>query len=134
MDKSFLNWLMDRFGEDKVGIVVEHDNEIDLSKMTIEQLLDSDPFIRELIRQVEMETEHHDAMAREAFSHGLRLQRAPITTLRERGLFDAENLRDIYRHIVCKTLKGFSAAEREYVKNVCMMAYWRVIEKYGNPK
>lgn len=116
-------------GESETKIVVEHE-QIDLRNMTIEQLLDSEPFERELIRQIDMETQHHDKMARQAFASGLRLQRAPIATLRESGIFDAENIRDIYKHIICKTLKGFSAAEREYIKNLCMMAYWRVIEEY----
>lgn len=128
MEKSFKEWLRERFGENKVGIVEEHD-EIDLSSMTIEQLLDSEQFERELIQQIEIEAGHHDKMAREAFKSGMRLQRAPITTLREKGVFDAENIRDIYKRIICKTLVGFSASEREYIKNLCMVAYWRTIEK-----
>lgn len=127
MDKSFKNWLRERFGTNEVAIEVEHET-LDLSKAAIEQLLDSEMFERELIRQIDMETQHHDEMARQAFASGLRLQRAPITTLREKGIFDAENIRDIYKRIVCKTLVGFSAAEREYIKNLCMMAYWRVVE------
>ena len=96
--------------------------------MTVEQVLDSVDFERELIKQVENETAHHTKLAKEAFQSGLRLQRAPIQSLTEKGVFDAENIRDIYKHIVCKTLKGFSAAEREYIKNICMMAYWRVVD------
>ena len=129
MEKSFKEWLRERFGQNTVGIEVEHEEGIDLRNMTIEQLLDSEVYERELIRQIEMETDHHDKMAREAFAAGLRLQRAPITTLRDKGVFDAENIRDIYKRIICKTLVGFSAAEREYIKSVCMMAYWRVVEQ-----
>lgn len=129
MDKSFKNWLRERFGTNEVAIEVEHDYKVDLSKATINELLDSEMFERELIRQIDMETQHHDEMARQAFASGLRLQRAPITTLLEKGIFDAENIRDIYKRIVCKTLVGFSAAEREYIKNLCMVAYWRTIEK-----
>ena len=128
MEKSFKDWLRERFGTQDVEMVVEHE-EIDIRTMTIEQLLDSEQYERELIQQIEIETKHHDKMAREAFASGLRLQRAPIQTLREKGVFDAENVRDIYKRIVCKTLVGFSAAEREYIKNVCLMAYWRTIEK-----
>ena len=130
---KFLDKIRNARGESETKIVVEHE-QINLREMTIEQLLDSEPFERELIRQIEMETQHHDKMARQAFVSGLRLQRAPIASLRERGIFDAENIRDIYKHIVCKTLKGFSAAEREYIKNLCMMAYWRVIEEYKQAK
>lgn len=130
---KFIDMVREARGESETKIVVEHE-QIDLRNMTIEQLLDSEPFERELIRQIEMETQHHDEMARQAFASGLRLQRAPITTLREKGIFDAENIRDIYKHIICKTLNGFSAAEREYIKNLCMMAYWRVVEAYKREK
>lgn len=130
---KFIDMVREARGESETKIVVEHE-QIDLRNMTIEQLLDSEPFERELIRQIELETQHHDEMARQAFASGLRLQRAPITTLREKGIFDAENIRDIYKHIICKTLKGFSAAEREYIKNLCMMAYWRVVEAYKKEK
>ena len=130
---KFIDMVREARGESETKIVVEHE-QIDLRNMTIEQLLDSEAFERELITQIEMETQHHDEMARQAFASGLRLQRAPITTLLEKGIFDAENIRDIYKHIVCKTLKGFSAAEREYIKNLCMMAYWRVVEAYKREK
>lgn len=124
-----LDKLREAYGDSELQMVVEPYEKIDIRNATVEKLLDSVEFEEELIRQVEMEAEHHDEMARQAFKFGLRLQRAPITTLREQGMFDAENIRDIYKRIVCKTLKGFSAAEREYVKQLCMMAYWRTIER-----
>ena len=125
---KFVDMLRVARGESETKIVEEHD-ELDVQHMTIEQLLDSEQFERELIQQIEMEAGHHDKMAQQAFKAGLRLQRAPITRLREQGVFDAENIRDIYKRIICKTLVGFSAAEREYIKNLCMVAYWRTIEK-----
>lgn len=127
MKKSFLQMM--REANANTQIVIE-DEKLDLRNMTVEQVLDSVDFERELIKQIENETKHHDQMARQAFVSGLRLQRAPIQTLKEKGVFDAENVRDIYKHIICKTLQGFSAAEREYIKNVCMMAYWRVVDSY----
>lgn len=125
---KLLEMLRESYAGEKTQMVVEHDK-LDLKHATIEQLLDSEDFERELILQIKMETEHHDELARQAVKSGLRLQRAPITSLMERGVFDAENIRDIYKHIICKTLNGFSSAEREYVKRLCMMAYWRVVEK-----
>ena len=122
--------LRETRGESEVKIVVEPEV-LDLKKMTIEELLDSVTFERELIVQIDMEAKHHDEMARQAFASGMRLQRAPIATLREKGIFDAENIRDIYKRIICKTLTGFSAAEREYIKRLCMMAYWRVVNTAG---
>lgn len=104
-----------------------------IDKMTIEQLIDSEEFRQELAVQIENETDHHDRMMREAFNAGMRLQRAPIARLRERGVLNAEDMAELYKHIICKSLDGYSAAEREYIKNVCMVAYWRVIER-NKPK
>ena len=100
-----------------------------LQTMTVEQLIDSEAFRTELALQIELEKKHHDEMAREAFVRGLRLQRAPIARLREREVFDVENIIDIYKRIVCKQLNGFSSAERDYIRRLCMMAYSRVIAK-----
>lgn len=100
-----------------------------IKNLTIEQLLDSEDYRRELQVQIKNEKEHHSKMSREAYVAGLRLQRAPIARLQEREVFNVNDMVEIYKRIVCKTLKGFSAAEREYVKNVCLMAYWRTIEK-----
>ena len=127
MKKSFLQMMREANAENQTQIVVENDK-IDLRKMTVEQVLDSVEFERELIKQIENEIAHHTQMAKQAFYSGMRLQRAPIQSLIDKGVFDAENVRDIYKHIICKTLNGFSAAEREYIKNVCMMAYWRVVD------
>ena len=103
-----------------------------LKGMTVEQLLDIDEFREELQVQITNECENHDKLAREAFVKGLRLQRAPIARLREREVFNVKDIVEIYKRIICKTLRGFSAAEREYVKNVCMMAYWRTVERLKN--
>lgn len=100
-----------------------------LQTMTVEQLIDSEAFRTELALQIELEKKHHDEMAMEAFTRGLRLQRAPIARLREREVFDVENIIDIYKRIVCKQLNGFSSAERDYIRRLCMMAYSRVIAK-----
>ena len=96
---------------------------------TVEQLLDSEDYRRELEQQISMESSHHDKMSREAFVKGLRLQRAPIARIREREVFNAQDMVELYKRIICKQLNGFSSAEREYIKNVCMVAYWRTLEK-----
>ena len=100
-----------------------------LKNMTVGQLLDSDDFKKELQVQIDNECEHHDKMAREAFVKGLRLQRAPIARLRERGVFNVEDMVAAYKMILAKMLDDFSAAERQYIKMVCMVAYWRVVQQ-----
>lgn len=100
-----------------------------LKGMTVGQLLDSDDFKKELEVQIANEQEHYNKMSREAFQSGLRLQRAPIARLIEREVFNQEDIRAAYKLIIAKQLEGFSAAEREYIKQLCLMAYWRVVEK-----
>ena len=102
----------------------------DLKQMTVEQLLDSEEYRKELQVQITNETEHHDRMMREAFTKGLRLQRNPINRLRERDVFNVEDMVAAYKQIIAKYLEGFSSAERDYIRRVCMMAYWRVVERY----
>lgn len=102
----------------------------DLQKMTVEQLLDSEEYRKELQVQITNETEHHDKMMREAFTKGLRLQRNPINSLREREVFNVEDMVAAYKQIIAKCLYGFSSAERDYIRRVCMMAYWRVVERH----
>lgn len=99
-----------------------------LNEMTIGQLIDSEEFKDELAWQIKRECEHHDELAQQAFTRKLRLQRAPIMNLRDRGVFEVENMTELFRRIICKKLNGFSANEREYIKNVCMMAYWRTVD------
>ena len=98
--------------------------------MTVEQLLDSKQFREELQLQIDMEKKHHTEMSYQAVGAGLRLQRAPIQRLIEKNVFDADNLIAAYKLIICKAMGSyFSAAERKYIERVCMMAYWRVVDK-----
>ena len=101
----------------------------ELKEMTLGELLDSKEFQEELQRQIDNEVEHHDKMMREAFNRGLRLQRNPQERLRERGVFNVEDMTAAYKMIIAKSLQGYSATDREYIKQVCWMAYWRVLEK-----
>ena len=100
-----------------------------LKGMTVGQLLESADFKNELQVQITNECEHHDKMMREAFKAGLRLQRAPIARLRERNIFNVEDMIAAYKMLIVKKLDGFSSVERDYIKQVCMMAYWRVVQK-----
>lgn len=102
---------------------------LELKGMSVEQLLDSKQFKEELDIQIVMERKHHTEMSYKAVEAGLRLQRAPIQRLIDKGVFDVENIIKAYKLIICKQLgSDFSAAEREYIKNICMMAYWRVVD------
>lgn len=102
----------------------------DLKKMTVEQLLDSEDYRKELEVQIGLEVEHHDRMMREAFVKGLRLQRNPVSRLRERGVMNADDIVAAYKMIIAKCLDGFSATERDYIRRLCMTVYQRVVERY----
>ena len=54
---------------------------LELKGMTVEQLLDSKAFRKELDIQIQMEQKHHTEMSYKAVEAGLRLQRAPIQRL-----------------------------------------------------
>ena len=103
---------------------------LELQGMTVEQLLDSKQFKEELDIQIAMERKHHTDLSYQAVEAGLRLQRAPIQRLIEKEVFDVENIIKAYKLIICKQLSSdFSSAERQYIKNICMMAYWRVVDR-----
>ena len=102
---------------------------LELKGMSVEQLLDSKDFRKEVELQLVMEEKHHTEMSYNAVGAGLRLQRAPIQRLMEKEVFNADDIIKAYKLIICKQLGSqFSAAEREYIKNICMMAYWRVVD------
>lgn len=103
-------------------------------KQTVGQLLDSEEFKKELALQIEMENKRYDDMMAYAFTKKLRLARNPINSLREREVFNAEDMTAAYKLIIVKKLNGFSSAEREYIKRVCLMAFWRVLQKQNENK
>ena len=125
MELAVMRWLLRVFKKIKRMFI----KPLELKGMTVEQLLDSKEFHKEVDVQVAMEMKHHTEMSHQAVGMGLRLQRAPIQRLIEKEVFDADNIIKAYKLIICKQLSSdFSAAEREYIKNLCMMAYWRVVE------
>ena len=125
MELAVMRWLLRVFKKIKRMFI----KPLELKGMTVEQLLDSKEFHKEVEVQIAMEMKHHTEMSHQAVGMGLRLQRAPIQRLIEKEVFDADNIIKAYKLIICKQLSSdFSAAEREYIKNLCMMAYWRVVE------
>lgn len=103
-------------------------NDTMLKNMTVRELLDGELFRKELQVQIDNEVASHDKMAREAFQLGMRLQRSPHQRLRDKGVFNVDDMVALYKMIICKQLEDYSSAERTYIKQVVMMAYWRVVE------
>ena len=126
VELSVMQWILRTYKKIKRMFV----KPLNLQGMTVEQLLDSKEFKKELEVQIAMEEKHHTEMSYQAVNAGLRLQRAPIQRLIDKGVFDADNIIAAYKLIICKAMNSyFSSAEREYIKNLCMMAYWRVVDK-----
>ena len=125
MELAVMRWLLRVFKKIKRMFI----KPLELKGMTVEQLLDSKEFHKEVEVQIELESKHHTEMSYQAVEAGLRLQRAPIQRLVEKEVFDVDNIIKVYKLIICKQLPSdFSAAEREYIKQVCMMAYARVVD------
>lgn len=105
-----------------------------LNEMTVRELVESVEFRKELKYQIDMENKHYEQMQEQAAGSGLRLKKAPIEKLKERGVFDVPNMVDLFERIICNALRGYSSAERTYIQQVCMMAYWRCVLQYEREK
>ena len=103
--------------------------ELNLKEITVGEFLDSEEFRTELKKVIDHETEYHDRMMRVAFTKKLRLQRNPINSLREKEVFNVDDMVAAYKLIIAKQLQGFSATERDYIKRVCLAAYGEVVAR-----
>ena len=96
-----------------------------IEKMTVKDVITSDVFREEVQRQMRIEERSQtDAIARLG-----RLNRTPLDRLRERGDFRVGRIIELYTAIISKTLLGYSAAERTYINNVCLLAMRRTLQR-----
>lgn len=96
-----------------------------IEKMTVKDVITSDVFREEVQRQMIIEEQSQtDAIARLG-----RMNRTPLDRLRERGDFRVERIIELYTAIISKTLLGYSAAERTYINNVCLLAMQRTLQR-----
>ena len=96
-----------------------------IEKMTVKDVITSDVFREEVQRQMRIEERSQtDAIARLG-----RLNRTPLDRLRERGDFRVERIIELYTALISKTLLGYSAAERTYINNVCLLAMQRTLQR-----
>lgn len=97
---------------------------MELKEMTFLQVLQLEVFRDELLAQMTREMVAYE----KASMHG-KLARMALTNLRERGLFTVDNLTQAYYHIMHKELNGYSANERQYITDVCTIAYQKTIRR-----
>ena len=104
----------------------------ELSQLKVKDVLRMDAFKEELRRQIALEEDSHT----EALKKG-RLKRTPLDSLRDKGVFNADKMVDLFENILNKSLVGFGANERQYIHSLGMLAFARVmvsLQKEAKPK
>lgn len=97
---------------------------MELKDMTFPQFLQLSIFQEELDRQMQREI---DAW-REAKRQG-KVARMALTNLVEKGKFTMAEMTSTYYHIMHKEATGYSANERQYIQDVCTIAYAATIRR-----
>ena len=98
---------------------------MELSEMTFLDVLQLDIFREELEVQIKLE--------RKALTDAGKMhKRIVLQELIRRKEFDAERLTAAYYHIMHKEATAFSSRERQYISDVCTMAYTRTIRRLYN--
>ena len=97
---------------------------MELKDMTFPQVLQLEVFHDELLEQMTRELVAYE----KASAHG-KLARMALTRLRERGEFTVDKMTAAYYHIMHKEATGYSANERQYIQDVCTLAYTQTIRR-----
>ena len=100
---------------------------MELKDMTFPQVLQLEIFQEELDQQMQREMNAYT----EAKKHG-KVARMALTSLIERGKFTMANMTAAYYHIMHKEADGYSANERQYIQDVCTIAYTATIRRLQN--
>ena len=100
---------------------------MELKDMTFPQVLELDIFQEELNQQMSVEMEAYlEAKKRR------KVCSIPLTQLLRKGRFTMHDMTAAYYHIMHKEATGYSATERQYIKDVCSVAYQRTIRRLQN--
>ena len=99
---------------------------MELKSMTFLEVLQLSIFKEELERQISLEIAAYDDVSKRG-----KLKRMAMDRLRERNQFNAKDLTVAYYHIMHKEADRdtFSANERQYIQDVCTLAYTRTIRR-----
>ena len=100
---------------------------MELKEMTFPQVLQLEIFQEELDQQMQREMNAYT----EAKKHG-KVARMALTSLIERGKFTMADMTAAYYHIMHKEADGYSANERQYIQDVCTIAYTATIRRLQN--
>lgn len=99
---------------------------MELKDMTFLEVLQLSIFKEELEKQISIEIAAYDDVSKRG-----KLKRMAMDRLRERNQFNAKDLTVAYYHIMHKEADRdtFSAKERQYIQDVCTLAYTRTIRR-----
>lgn len=100
---------------------------MELKDMTFPQVLQLEIFQEELDQQMQREMNAYT----EAKKHG-KVARMALTSLIEKGKFTMAYMTAAYYHIMHKEADGYSANERQYIQDVCTIAYTATIRRLQN--
>lgn len=96
----------------------------EIKKLKMRDIIAMPEFREEMARQVAIEEDSHTANIA-----GMRLKRTPLDSLRERGVFNATKLVQLYKAILDKSLLGFSSNERSYIDRMGLVCLGRVLAR-----
>lgn len=90
--------------------------------------------VKDIIRMPEFKKAIELQMAIEEKTHTEAIlsgqyKRTPLDNIRERGLFEADKIKELFEGILNKSVIGLSSREREYVYGIGFAAYCKVITK-----
>ena len=105
---------------------------MELKDMTVRDVLQLDLFKEQMQRVMDQEVGSQEKAAVNAHRQGARINRTPLDRLRERKAWDAEQMVEFFGSVLNKSLIGFSAVEREYIRLVGMEAFNRTIKTLQN--
>lgn len=99
---------------------------MELKDMTFLEVLQLSIFKEELEKQIYIEIAAYNDVSKRG-----KLKRMAMDRLRERGQFNTKDLTVAYYHIIHKEADRdtFSANERQYIQDVCTLAYTRTIRR-----
>lgn len=97
---------------------------MELKDMNFPQVLGLNIFRDELYAQMQIELQ----ALKEASRHG-KVARMALTSLIDKGKFNTTEFTTAYYHIMHKEVTGYSANERQYIQDVCTIAYTATIRK-----
>ena len=95
---------------------------MELKDMNFPQVLGLNIFRDELYAQMQIELQ----ALKEASRHG-KVARMALTSLIDKGKFNTTEFTTAYYHIMHKEATGYSANERQYITDVCTIAYTATI-------